>query len=90
MVIDILWQCARCHLLWVDPSSIPTECPRCARKVMIPSSIMVAGRDVRVKVVKDYGLRKGLMDPEVRKGLAKIPLDICPHGFVTSAICPEC
>ena len=84
-----LWLCDRCKLLWAN-DSIPESCPSCLRRSRIPTKILVAGRDVTEFVIRDYGKREGLLDPEVRRGLDRLRLGHCPHGWITSEICTEC
>jgi hypothetical protein len=89
MTVD-LWECMHCHLLWVNPA-IPTHCPSCRAHHNVPvGEIRVAGRDVRVNVLRDYGRRDGLLSKQVRRGLDRLELGHCPHGMVSATICPEC
>lgn len=88
-----LYDCSRCHLQWVAGSEpIPGTCPGCRLHHSIPKGdVLVAGVDVKVGLVRDYGLRDGLLDPQVRRGLDVLRLgDLCPHGFLTAIICREC
>lgn len=87
--METLWRCARCSLLF-GHEGIPETCPACLRRSSIPPTILVAGRDMREFVVREYGRREGLLDPQVRKGLDKLKAGICPHGWITSAICTSC
>ena len=48
------------------------------------------GRDVRPRVIREYGIETGLLDYRVRRGMDKLRLGICEHGYLTSAICPNC
>jgi DNA-directed RNA polymerase subunit RPC12/RpoP len=90
MIVDTLYRCERCGLRWVEEKH-PNECPRCRRNHAIPPRIIVAGRNVTVEVERRYGLDVGLMDPRVRSGLEKALFhNCCPHGYLTSAICPDC
>jgi hypothetical protein len=57
---------------------------------MIPTEIKVMGRDVTVRVLREYGLEAGMGDPRVRKGLENLDLGFCEHGWITPLICPEC
>lgn len=57
---------------------------------MIPTEVTVMGRDVRVRVIREYGLEAGLLDSKVRRGLERLDLGHCPHNLITPAICPEC
>lgn len=52
--------------------------------------IIIAGKDVTVGVVREYGLQAGLADSKVRRGLDALVLSTCPHGWLTSAICNDC
>lgn len=87
-----LYECSRCHLLWVDGSeAIPGVCPSCRLHHSVPKGeVIVAGRDVRVNVVRDYGLRECLLDPQVRRGLDVLELGHCRHGFIASILCRDC
>jgi len=87
--METLYRCTRCKLLF-GAEGIPEACPACLRRSSVPPRIVVAGRDVREFVVREYGRREGLLDPEVRKGLDGLRLGQCPHGWLTSAICQEC
>ena len=86
-----LLRCGRCGLQWVqDTEMIPGWCPSCHRSSGIPTEVTVMGRDVRVRLIREYGLRVGLCDPKVRKRLANLDLGYCKHGYITPAICPDC
>lgn len=83
-----LWLCSRCKLLF-GWEGIPETCPSCLRRSRVPTQIILAGRDVTEFVIRDYGKRDGLLDPEVRRGMDRMRLEHCPHGWITSAICRD-
>jgi len=86
-----LYRCARCGLRWVpEGDEIPGKCVRCWFRAMIPTEVTVMGRDVRVRVIREYGLETGLLDPKVRRGLERLDLGICEHGWITPHLCPSC
>ena len=90
MPVD-LWRCSRCGLEWVDGTEIiPGHCPACWRETGMEIPIIVAGRDMTVRVIREYGLREGLGDSKVRRGVAAVVLGICEHGMITSFICNDC
>lgn len=84
-------RCCRCSLIWV-PEEDEQVCPRCRLNHTIPTHpVVVAGVQVPIKALRDFGMRKGLLDSEVRRGLDKLELgERCPHAYITSMICPEC
>lgn len=89
MTVD-LFECSRCHLQFVW-EGIPARCPACALHNQVPrSEIIVLGRDVTVNTLRMYGLRSGLCDPDVRRGLAHLDLGFCPHGMIAAEICKNC
>lgn len=88
--VDLL-RCNRCGLKFVmESDEIPFKCPRCWGHSGIPSEVIVMGRDVRVRYLREYGLEAGLADPKVRRGLEGLNLGHCEHGYISRAICPLC
>ena len=87
-----LFRCSLCGLVFVadEGDAIPGFCPRFWRGHTIPPEIKVMGRDVRVRVIREYGLETGLLDKQVRRGVQNMDLGICEHGFLCTAICPDC
>lgn len=88
MAVD-LYLCTRCDLLWVEKEP-PTVCPSCKLRGIIPEQIVLAGREIDVRAVFEHGAGVQLLDKQVRHGLDKLQLGMCVHGWITSAICPEC
>jgi hypothetical protein len=88
MTVDLL-ECGRCGLLWVE-DPMPERCPRCMRRRFLPTPIVVAQRDVTVKTLREFGVRRGLGDPLVRDAVQNLDLSFCPHGFLTASICSTC
>jgi hypothetical protein len=88
--VDLL-RCERCRLIWVEEGD-EKVCPRCRLNHSIPSHpVMVAGVEVPIRALRDFGMRKGLLDSDVRKNLDKLVLgDRCPHGYMTFMICSRC
>jgi len=90
MEVD-LFQCSRCKVVWADTDgTVPFKCPRCWQWSGLAPEMVVMGRDVRVRVIREYGLEAGLLDPKVRRGLERLDLGQCEHGYLTPHICPEC
>lgn len=84
-------RCTRCSLIWV-PEEDAQVCPRCRLNHTVPSHpVVVAGVQVPIRAVRDWGVRTFLQDSDVRRGLDKLVLgDRCPHGCVTFMICDTC
>jgi hypothetical protein len=87
-----LWRCSRCQLMWVEGSeAIPGRCAACWREHSIPQGpVILMGRDVKVRVVREYGVAAGLLDRKVRRGLEKLRLGWCPCGFMVPTMCDKC
>lgn len=85
-----LWECSRCLLRWVE-SGLPDNCPSCRQQHSIPQGpIIVAGRDVREGVVRSYGLKEGMASKDVRRGLDRLNLGLCEHGYMLGLMCRDC
>lgn len=84
-------RCTRCRLIWV-PEEDGQVCPRCRLNHTIPTHpVVVAGVQVPIKALRDFGMRSGLLDSEVRRGLDRLVLgDRCQHGYMTFLICSRC
>lgn len=87
-----LYECDRCGLEWVPKTEmVPGRCPACRIEHSIPQGpIYIGRRDVKVDVVRMYGLRSGLLDERVRRGMDDLWIGWCPHGFISSHICNDC
>ena len=85
-----LWMCTRCRLRWVPDGE--ELCPRCRLQQTVPSKpVVVAGYAVPVASVFEFGMRRGLMDPDVRRGLDVLHLgDRCCHGYISTILCEVC
>ena len=85
-----LYMCVRCRLRWVPDGE--KYCPRCRLHHSIPTEpVVVAGVQVPVATLRDYGLREGLLDADVRRGLDVLVLgDRCKCGYISTLICPKC
>ena len=82
-----LWHCVRCHLIWVPDDE--KVCPRCRLNHTVPTHpVEVAGVSVPVKSIHDFGLREGLLDADVRRGLDVLQLGLrCEHGYIAAFLC---
>jgi len=84
-----LWKCDRCALVFVAGTA-PKTCPHCGRYHTVSVTIRLAGRDVEVSSVRLFG-DSPLKDHSVTRGLDSLRLgDRCPHGFISSLLCPNC
>lgn len=91
MELVSIFRCSRCLVQWVqEGDQIPEACPKCSLSSYLPKEIKVMGRDVRVRVIREYGLEAGLCDKRVRAGLDTLDLGHCEHGMITPLICPSC
>ena len=88
MTVD-LWRCTRCDHLWAE-EGIPQRCPVCLRAARIPAKIILAGHDVTVRAIREYGLESRLFNAQVRRGLWRVPVGHCAHGYISWHLCPEC
>lgn len=84
-----IWYCERCGLKFVA-DELPKMCPSCRRNYSGTVTFHLAGRDVEVASVRLYG-DSPLKDKAVTRGLGSMRLgDRCPHGFISSLLCPNC